>query len=36
VERLVGAGATKLGALEGYDFYAVSMTDPEGNESDLN
>lgn len=36
--RLVGLGATRLGALdtEGLDHYAVSMLDPEGNEFDIN
>jgi len=37
-ERLVALGATRLHALveEGLDHYAVAMTDPEGNEFDVN
>lgn len=36
--RLVLLGATKIGALESgvVDHYAVAMTDPEGNEFDIN
>ncbi len=36
--RLVGLGATRLRAItaEGLDHYAVAMTDPEGNEFDIN
>jgi glyoxalase superfamily protein len=36
--RLVSLGATRLRALteEGLDHYAVAMTDPEGNEFDIN
>jgi hypothetical protein len=36
--RLTGLGATKLRALEeeGLDHYGVAMTDPEGNEFDIN
>jgi hypothetical protein len=36
--RLAGLGATILGAMseEGLDHYAVAMTDPEGNEFDVN
>jgi hypothetical protein len=36
--RLVALGATRLRALdeEGLDHYAVAMTDPEGNEFDIN
>jgi Glyoxalase-like domain len=36
--RLAGLGATITGALpeEGLDHYAVGMTDPEGNEFDIN
>jgi hypothetical protein len=37
-ERLRGLGATLLRSLrqEGLDHYAVAMTDPEGNEFDIN
>jgi glyoxalase superfamily protein len=37
-ERLVALGATRVRALteEGSDLYAVGMTDPEGNEFDIN
>ena len=37
-ERLVGLGATRLRALtdEPSEHYAVAMTDPEGNEFDIN
>ncbi|TDD59471.1 VOC family protein [Kribbella antibiotica] len=37
-ERLVALGATRLATLanEGLDHYAVAMTDPEGNEFDIN
>jgi predicted enzyme related to lactoylglutathione lyase len=37
-ERLVGIGATMVGALEwpGMEHYAVALRDPEGNEFDLN
>jgi hypothetical protein len=35
VERLVGAGATRLGTLEESDGYVVNMADPEGNEFDV-
>ena len=36
--RLVALGATRLHAIveEGLDHYAVAMTDPEGNEFDIN
>ncbi len=36
--RLVSLGATRLRAIaeEGLDHYAVAMTDPEGNEFDIN
>jgi hypothetical protein len=36
--RLVGLGATRVRALaaEGLDHYAVAMSDPEGNEFDIN
>jgi hypothetical protein len=36
--RLVDLGATIVGVLseEGLDHYAVAMTDPEGNELDVN
>ena len=36
--RLVSLGATRLRALdeEGLDHYAVALTDPEGNEFDIN
>jgi hypothetical protein len=36
--RLVSLGATQLPAIsdEGLDHYAVAMTDPEGNEFDIN
>ncbi len=36
--RLVALGATRVRALEaeGLDHYAVAMTDPEGNEFDIN
>jgi len=36
--RLVSLGATRLHAMaeEGLDFYAVAMSDPEGNEFDIN
>ena len=36
--RLVSLGATRLrtAAEEGLDHYAVALTDPEGNEFDLN
>ena len=36
--RLVALGATRLSALdeEGLDHYAVALTDPEGNEFDIN
>ncbi|WP_112239276.1 VOC family protein [Kribbella monticola] len=36
--RLVALGATRLNTLteEGLDHYAVAMTDPEGNEFDIN
>jgi hypothetical protein len=36
--RLVSLGATRLGTLdeEGLDHYAVALTDPEGNEFDIN
>jgi hypothetical protein len=38
VERLTGLGASRLRSLfeEGFDHYAVAMTDPEGNEFDVN
>ncbi len=38
VARLMGLGATMTGALTelGLDHYAVGMTDPEGNEFDIN
>ena len=38
VQRLVGLGATMIQALDepGLDHYAVAMTDPEGNEFDVN
>ncbi len=38
VRRLCDLGATRLRALteEGLDHYAVAMTDPEGNEFDVN
>jgi catechol 2,3-dioxygenase-like lactoylglutathione lyase family enzyme len=35
VERLVGAGATRLGTLEESGGYVVNMADPEGNEFDV-
>jgi len=35
VERLLGAGATRLGTLEGAGGYVVNMADPEGNEFDV-
>jgi Glyoxalase-like domain len=35
VERLLEAGATRLGALEGAGGYVVLMADPEGNEFDV-
>jgi hypothetical protein len=37
-ERLVALGATRLRTIaeEGLDHYAVAMTDPEGNEFDIN
>src|SRR5882757_1480211 len=37
-ERLVALGATRLRTIaeEGLDYYAVAMTDPEGNEFDIN
>lgn len=37
-QRLTGLGATMLRVLEqeGLDHYAVAMTDPEGNEFDIN
>jgi hypothetical protein len=35
VERLLDAGATRLGALEGPGGYVVNMADPEGNEFDV-
>jgi hypothetical protein len=37
-DRLVALGATRLSTLteEGLDHYAVAMTDPEGNEFDIN
>jgi Glyoxalase-like domain len=35
VERLVGAGATRLRAVEEPGEYFVAMTDPEGNEFDV-
>ena len=35
VERLLGAGATRLGTLEGPGGYVVNMADPEGNEFDV-
>jgi hypothetical protein len=35
VERLLGAGATRLGTLEGAGGYVVNMADPEGNEFDI-
>jgi len=37
-ERLVGLGATMIRVLTepGLDHYAVAMTDPEGNEFDIN
>ena len=31
-QRLVGLGATKVGAFDEHDEYWVVMTDPEGNE----
>ena len=37
--RLTGLGATRVGVLSdgaGIDHYAVAMTDPEGNEFDIN
>jgi hypothetical protein len=36
--RLTGLGATmvRVSAEEGLDHYAVAMTDPEGNEFDIN
>ena len=36
--RLVSLGATRLHAIveEGLDHYAVALTDPEGNEFDIN
>ena len=36
--RLVGLGATRKGAIveDGLDHYGVAMTDPEGNEFDIN
>ncbi len=35
VERLLGAGATRLGTLEESGEYVVNMADPEGNEFDV-
>jgi Glyoxalase-like domain len=35
VERLVGAGPTRLGTLEESGGYVVNMADPEGNEFDV-
>ena len=35
VQRLVGAGATRLGTLEESGGYVVNMADPEGNEFDV-
>jgi hypothetical protein len=37
-ERLIALGATRLRTIaeEGLDHYAVAMTDPEGNEFDIN
>ena len=35
VERLVGAGATRLGAVEEAGEFVVNMVDPEGNEFDV-
>jgi hypothetical protein len=37
-ERLVALGATRLRTIveEGLDHYAIAMTDPEGNEFDIN
>ena len=35
LERLLGAGATRLGTLEGAGGYVVNMADPEGNEFDV-
>jgi hypothetical protein len=35
VARLLGAGATRLGTLEGAGGYVVNMADPEGNEFDV-
>jgi hypothetical protein len=35
VERLLDAGATRLGKLEGPGGYVVNMADPEGNEFDV-
>ncbi len=34
-DRLLRAGATRLGTLEEYGGYAVNMADPEGNEFDV-
>jgi hypothetical protein len=34
-ERLLGAGATRLAAIEEYGGYFVAMRDPEGNEFDV-
>ena len=36
--RLVSLGATRLRTIaeEGLDHYAVALTDPEGNEFDIN
>ncbi len=38
VERLVTLGASRLHTIEeeGLDHYAVALTDPEGNEFDVN
>jgi hypothetical protein len=35
VERLLGAGATRLGAHEEFGEYVVNLADPEGNELDV-
>jgi hypothetical protein len=35
VQRLVGAGASRLGTLEESGGYVVNMADPEGNEFDV-
>jgi Glyoxalase-like domain len=35
VERLLGAGATRLGAVEEDGGYFVNLQDPEGNEFDV-